>query len=131
MTGNLITVHDITEYQQAQEQLRQSEERYRLLFDNAVESILVVQDQNIVFCNPVTCEVTGYPMDEILNDSFVKYIYPEDIEIVLENYRKRVSGVELEGRYQFRLVRKDVLYAGWKPVEFALNGKVKWLHCTS
>ncbi len=107
MTGNLITVHDISEYQQAQEKLRQSEERYRLLFDNAVESILVVQDQNIVFCNPVTCEVTGYPMDEILNDSFVKYIYPEDIEIVLENYRKRVSGIELEGRYQFRLVRKD------------------------
>lgn len=107
LTGNLITVHDITEYQQAQKNLRQSEERYRLLFDNAVESILVVQDQNIVFCNPVTCEVTGYPMDEIINDSFVKFIYPEDLEIVLENYQKRVSGVEFQDRYQFRLVRKD------------------------
>jgi diguanylate cyclase (GGDEF)-like protein/PAS domain S-box-containing protein len=108
LTGNLITVHDITEYQQAQEKLRQSEARYRLLFDNAVESILVVQDRNIVFCNPVTSEITGYSMDEIINDSFVKLIYPEDIEIVLENYRRRVDGVELQGRYQFRLVRKDL-----------------------
>ncbi len=107
LTGKLITVHDITEYEQAQKQIRQSEEQYRLLFDNAVESILVVQDRNIVFCNPVTCEITGYPMAEIINDSFVKLIYPDDIEIVLANYQKRVSGVELQGRYQFRLVRKD------------------------
>lgn len=108
ITGNLITVHDITEYQQAQKQIRQSEEQYRLLFDNAVESILVIQDRNIVFCNPVTSEISGYPLNEIINDSFVKLIYPEDIEIVLENYRKRVSGDKLEGRYQFRLVRKDL-----------------------
>ncbi len=114
MTGNLITVHDITEYQQAQEQIRQSEERYRLLFDNAVESILVVQERNIVFCNPVTCEVTGYPMDEIINDSFVKLIYPEDIEIVLENYQKRISGVEIQ--------RALSVSSGAKRWLFALGG---------
>ncbi len=107
-TGSLISIHDITEYQRTQELIRQSEERYRLLFDNAVESILVVQNRNIVFCNPITTEITGYPLDEIINDSFVKFIYPEDIEIVLETYRKRIEGENLQGRYQFRLVRKDL-----------------------
>ena len=109
-TGKLITLHDISEYQQVQEQIRRSEEQHRLLFDNAVESILVVQNRKVVFCNPITSELTGYPMDELINESFVKFIYPEDIEMILENYRKRVSGENLPGRYQFRLVRKDLSF---------------------
>lgn len=106
-TGKLITLHDISEYRQAQEQIRRSEEQYRLLFDNAVESILVVQERLVVFCNPVTCELTGYPMEELINESFEKFIYPEDIEMILENYQKRLDGENLPGRYQFRLIRKD------------------------
>ncbi len=109
-TGKLITLHDITEYRQAQEKIHRSEEQYRLLFDNAVESILVVQNRLVVFCNPITCELTGYPMEELINESFVKFIYPEDIEMILENYRKRVDGEDLPGRYQFRLVRKDLSF---------------------
>jgi diguanylate cyclase (GGDEF)-like protein/PAS domain S-box-containing protein len=109
-TGKLVTLHDISEYHQSQEQIRRSEEQYRLLFDNAVESILVVQDRKIVFCNPITSELTGYPLEEIINESFVKFIYPEDIPMVVENYRKRVEGESLPGRYQFRLVRKDLSF---------------------
>jgi diguanylate cyclase (GGDEF)-like protein/PAS domain S-box-containing protein len=106
--GQLFTIHDVTEYKQAQEKFQRSEEQYRLLFENAVESILVVQNRMIVFCNPITTELTGYPMKEIINESFVKFIYPEDMEIVMENYKKRISGIELKDRYQFRLVRKDL-----------------------
>jgi diguanylate cyclase (GGDEF)-like protein/PAS domain S-box-containing protein len=109
-TGKLVTLHDISEYRQSQEQIRRSEEQYRLLFDNAVESILVVQDRKIVFCNPITSELTGYPLEEIINESFVKFIYPEDIQMILEYYRKRVVGKNLPGRYQFRLVRKDLSF---------------------
>ncbi len=109
-SGKLITLHDISEYRRTQELLRRSEEQYRLLFENAVESILVVQNRKIVFCNPITCELTGYLMEEIINDDFVKLIYPDDIPLVLENYRRRISGDEISGRYQFRLVRKDLSY---------------------
>lgn len=109
-TGKLVTLHDISEYRQSQEQIRRSEEQYRLLFDNAVESILVVQNRKIVFCNPITSELTGYPLEEIINESFVKFIYPEDIQMILEYYRKRVVGKNLPGRYQFRLVRKDLSF---------------------
>lgn len=129
-SGKLITLHDITEYKSVQEQIRRSEEQYRLLFDNAVESILVVQDRKIVFCNPITSELTGYPMEEIINESFVKFIYPEDLETVLENYRKRVSGVELKDRYQFRLVRKDLSFR-WvetSGIRIEWNGEFATLH---
>ncbi|PKO04967.1 MAG: hypothetical protein CVU41_14500 [Chloroflexi bacterium HGW-Chloroflexi-3] len=110
ITGKLITLHDISEYRLVQEQIQRSEEQYRLLFDNAVESILVVQNRLVVFCNPATCELTGYPMEELINESFVKLIYPDDIPMITENYRKHVSGEDLQGRYQFRLVRKDLSF---------------------
>jgi diguanylate cyclase (GGDEF)-like protein/PAS domain S-box-containing protein len=107
LSGSLLTFHDITEHKLVQQKIRNSEKKYRLLFDNAVESILVIQDRKIVFCNPITSELTGYPIEEIINTSFVKFIYPEDLEIVLNHYRKRVRGDEIKDRYQFRLVRKD------------------------
>jgi diguanylate cyclase (GGDEF)-like protein/PAS domain S-box-containing protein len=110
ISGKLLTLHEITEYKRVQEQIRRSEEQYRLLFDNAVESILVVQDRKIVFCNPITSKLTGYPMNELINESFVKLIYPEDLEFVLDKYRRRVSGEQLKDRYQFRLVRKDLSF---------------------
>jgi diguanylate cyclase (GGDEF)-like protein/PAS domain S-box-containing protein len=107
-TGKLITLHEITEYKQAQEKIRRSEEQYRLLFENAVECILVVQNRLIVFCNPITKDLTGYSEEEIINHSFVKLVYPEDLDIVLDHYQRRVSGIEIKDRYQFRLVRKDL-----------------------
>lgn len=109
-SGKLITLHEITEHKLAQEKIRRSEEQYRLLFDNAVESILVVQNRKIVFCNPITSELTGYEQKELINESFVKLVYPEDLEIVLDHYKRRVEGEIIKDRYQFRLVRKDLSY---------------------
>ena len=108
--GKIITINDVTEYREVQEKIRQSEEKYRLLFDNSVESILVIQDRIIVFCNPVTTELTGYSQDELINQSFVKLVYPEDLQMVLDIYKRRVGGEPIKERYQFRLVRKDLSF---------------------
>lgn len=129
-TGKLITLHDISEYRHAQEQIRRSEEQYRLLFENAVESIIVVRNRIIMFCNPITCELTGYPMDELINESFVKFIYPDDLEAVLEISRNRISGIKLNDRYQFRLLRKDLSFR-WVETNGILidwEGEVATLH---
>lgn len=129
-TGKLIILHDITEHKRAQEQIRRSEEHYRLLFDNAVESIVVVQNRKIVFCNPITNELTGYPMEELINESFVKLIYPEDLEIVLDHYRRRLSGEDIKDRYQFRLVRKDLSFRWIETtgIRIEWNGEMATLH---
>lgn len=129
-TGKLITLHDISEHKRAQEQIRRSEEQYRLLFDNAVECILVVQDRKIVFCNPISSELTGYPLKELINEPFVKLIYPEDLQIVLDHYRRRVKGDDVKDRYLFRLVRKDLSYR-WietNGIRIEWNGEIATLH---
>ena len=110
LLGNIITIHDVTEYLDVQEKFRRSEEQHRLLFENAVESILVIQDRKIVFCNPITTELTGYPMRELLNQFFVKFVYPQDIGIVLNFYNRWIAGEVIKERYQFRLVRMDLSF---------------------
>ena len=60
------TFLDITERKNAEEALRQSEARYRELFNSIRDAILVSdRDRNIVDCNPAFTELFGYTLDEI------------------------------------------------------------------
>ena len=52
---------DITERKLAEESLKASEEKYRLVVDNATEAIFIVQDGMLKFVNPVTAKLLGYP----------------------------------------------------------------------
>jgi two-component system NtrC family sensor kinase len=98
---------DITERKQVQEALRKSEERYRVLADNAGEAILVVQDNVVKFINPKVVELSGYSGEELASRPFTSFIYPEDIHVVADRYLKRLQGEPVPQTYDFRIIRKD------------------------
>ena len=57
--GYLLIGTDNTARKQAEEALRESENKYRLLIDNASESIVVVQDGLLKFVNLITLDLLG------------------------------------------------------------------------
>lgn len=130
LEGKIITLHDVTEYKEVEEKIRRSEEHYRLLFENAVETIVVLQNRLIVFCNPGATELTGYSKEELLNQSFVPLIYPDDLDFVLENYARRVRGEIIKERYQFRLIRKDssIRWVENSGIRIDWEGEIATLH---
>ena len=87
--------------------LRESEERYRNLFENAHEAIFVAQDGNLVFLNSRTTTQIGYSVEELKSKSFIEFIHPDDREMVIENHIKRMKGEEIPNIYSFRIIHRD------------------------
>lgn len=101
---------DITERKQAENAVKESEEKYRLIFDKAAEGILVIQEGRITFVNRRMLHIIGYTPEDIgrlYNESFLTFVHPEDREMVLDNYSKRIQGLELPSTYSIRLKKLE------------------------
>jgi PAS domain S-box-containing protein len=98
---------------QVEEALRESQDRYRSLFENANEAIFVAQDGKLVFLNPVTSQLIGYSSQELMGRSFLDFIHPADQKLVIGNYLKRLEGEYIQPRYTFRYLSK--------------NGAIRWM----
>ena len=98
---------DITERKRAEEELRESEKRYRLLVESAAEVILVLQDGMIRLVNPIAVAMTGFSEQEIMSKPFPSFIHPDDRAMVVERHQRRLRDEAVPARYTFRLLAKD------------------------
>jgi PAS domain S-box-containing protein/putative nucleotidyltransferase with HDIG domain len=105
--GTFGISRDITERKQAEEALRESEEKYRTLVENASESILIAQDGRLKFVNRMASDISGYSEQELCSRPFLEFIQPDDRDMVEQYYMKRLKGNGAPPRYAFRLIHKD------------------------
>jgi PAS domain S-box-containing protein len=98
---------DITARKRVEQELRESEEKARMIVEHANEAIIVVQDGAIRMVNPMTIELSGYSDEELLAMPYARLIHPDDQALVEETYQKRLRGEHLPARYRFRAVRCD------------------------
>ena len=116
-TGRIIgyqgTIRDITERKRTEEALRTSEERYRMLVENANEAIIVAQDGMLKFVNHMTSKITGYSEQELTSRPFPEFIHPEDRDMVVQRHLSRFKGDISQSIYSFRLTTK--------------NGSIRWV----
>jgi len=81
----------ITARKEVEEALRESEEKYRLLVENATDAIFIAQDEVLKFANPKTEEMTGYSAEELAEIPFLDLIHPEDRDMVLQRHLKKTK----------------------------------------
>jgi PAS domain S-box-containing protein len=99
--------HKKSERKQTDEKIYNSEEKYRLMVENANEGIVVAQDGMIVYANPNVMEVSGYSFNELRSKLFVQFVHPDDREMVLKYHIERLKGEEVASVYQFRIIDKN------------------------
>lgn len=98
---------EVNERRVFEDMLRESEEKYRQIFENANDGIILTIDGIIKFVNPKLHDMTGFLPKESISRPFTDFIHPDDREFVLQNHIARLKGETVPERYDIRAYDKQ------------------------
>jgi len=78
--GAMVVIEDITQSKQAQQALRESEEKFHKIFDHSNDAIFLIDPERntIVDVNPKACDMLGFSRQELLTMS-ISTIHPSEM----------------------------------------------------
>lgn len=104
----LFVSRDISERQRVVEALRESERRFRAIFEEAGLGIALVDTDGVILnANPTLQTLLGYTESELQAMHFTQVTHSADRGADLDEYRKLAEGRQSAYRIQKRYVRKD------------------------
>lgn len=105
--ASFITLRDITEQHAMENALRESEEKYRNLIENATDGIVIVQNGLLRFANHSMCDIMKYSMEELLNKPFLNFIDNTEHESLSKFHNRRMQGEQFSNILRSQFIRKD------------------------
>ncbi len=104
----LNQVQDITERRRSEQKLRESEEKYRNLFENSLEGIAILKGQEPIAVNQAFLELFGYDnLEDFNTKSLIEHTAPESRETVLNRFKMRDLGNIAEEIYEIKIIQKN------------------------
>ncbi|MBU0769736.1 MAG: sigma 54-interacting transcriptional regulator, partial [Proteobacteria bacterium] len=121
--GAIETLQDITEQIQAKENLRASEERYRVLTEHIADGVVLIQDRKVRFTNNACAKIFGYHTSEDMMGNDI-------VDLISDQYKKSFKEMRKafkEGRFSEKMLQLQCLKKdGSKLWIEAHNGVIKW-----
>jgi PAS domain S-box-containing protein len=108
-------VRDITDRKGAEEALRESEEKFRNLVEHSLQTLVILQDGQIMYANRQAEEFGQYSRAELLAmsaEEVLRLFHPEDRLMIAQRMQDRLAGKDVPSRYEVRFLRR--------------NGEVRW-----
>ncbi len=107
VTHVVTVLHDITVQKSSEEQLRQSEEKYRVIADGVPVGIFIHAGGIIRYCGMEAARMLDYTIEELIGRNIIELIHEGDRDMVLERARKRAAGEDVPGGYEIRALKKN------------------------
>jgi PAS domain S-box-containing protein len=120
-SGDVVTIYDdVTEKETALGSIKESEEKYRKMFDNASVGIAVVGlDKKFISCNTTFCNFTGYSENELIGKTIADITHPEDLQIGMKEMKMIIEGKLNSFITQKRYIRQDGMTV-WGQINISL-----------
>jgi hypothetical protein len=113
----IVSVEDVTERKLAEQALRESEAKFRLMAETAACAIWIYQGSEFLYVSPAVEKITGYTRAELTRMNVWDVVHPDFRALVQERARTRLAGGPLPSRYEFKIVTK--------------TGEERWLDFTA
>lgn len=124
-TGIVGVLFDITEQKNAENKIRESEEKYKAIIDNTNDAIYIYKNNKIIFVNQKACELLELSYDGICGKTITDFILDEDMEKVKEYSTRRESSLEAPVSYEARIVTSSgkVKVCEFHPTKVLIHGE--------
>ncbi|QKG80062.1 PAS domain S-box protein [Tenuifilum thalassicum] len=114
-----ISTLDITQMKKSEEAIRESENRYRTLFEQSSDAIFLVDlDSKVIDFNPRSVEILGYSANELLGMNLSSIVHPDDL--AAKDHARAIKDLS-EGKTiyaEYRVRKKDGTYI---PIELSVK----------
>jgi len=104
--GITILLEDITSSILAQRQIRESEERFRMMAENIRDGLIILENEKQVFANRRIAEMSGYTYEEIWAMGPLALVAPECCDAVQEKMRRLEDHQEPSGDLEMWIITK-------------------------
>jgi PAS domain S-box-containing protein len=111
--GSFAVITDLSSY-------RAAEQKYKMLAEQSLQGLTVIQNEKYVYVNPAFGRIVGYSPEEIISmesEMAWNLIYPEDKKYLLQLAESRRTGKSIPMPYEYRFIHR--------------NGNIKWVQAFS
>jgi PAS domain S-box-containing protein len=108
LPADFVMMIDITARKQAEEALRQSEEKYRTIIENIEDGLAEIDLKgNFKFFNDAISKIHGYPKNELMKLNYLDYMDEENAKKIFAKYNKVFTTGESEKEVEYEIITKN------------------------